>query len=67
LKHFLKEESTSLHLAATLGKSDIVEYLLKHKVKIDVVDIQGRTPLYMAILNGFSFHFFFCEIAIIEK
>lgn len=39
---------TALHLACLHGHLDVVQYLLKHFVDIDVADMLGLSPLYYA-------------------
>lgn len=42
------ENTTPLHVACVLsGCIDTVRVLLKYGAKVDVVDVQGRTPYYL--------------------
>ena len=47
----IKNGQSLLHIASYLGKKDIVNYLLEQKkIKLDVKDSKGRTPIFYAIL-----------------
>ncbi|KAL8123943.1 hypothetical protein AgCh_011807 [Apium graveolens] len=41
-----------LHLAASKGYEDIVQFLLQKKVGVNIIDKYGKTPLHEAIKNG---------------
>lgn len=44
------QEQSALHLAARLGKVDILEFLIKEeRLDVNAPDILGKTPLYLAI------------------
>lgn len=43
---------TAMHLAAFLGKSKLVEYLIKSKFNPHIANKQGKTPLHYAIQSG---------------
>ncbi|XP_060074269.1 ankyrin-3-like isoform X2 [Ylistrum balloti] len=61
--------STALHIAARMGKLDVVQYLLKftstysdlenrsqcggHKIDVNAVNSDGKTPLQLAAENGY--------------
>ena len=42
----------ALHQACAVDHYDIVEYLLAQKIKIDVQDKNGDTPLHVCAING---------------
>uniref|UniRef100_A0ACD5WKX9 Uncharacterized protein n=1 Tax=Avena sativa TaxID=4498 RepID=A0ACD5WKX9_AVESA len=47
------ERCTALHLAASEGRMEVCQYLIKKlKVPVDVRDIHGETPLYRATRHG---------------
>ncbi len=46
------EQRTLLSLAAELGKSDIVDILLKHDANINLRDAEELTPLCHAVMNN---------------
>ncbi|MDO9435210.1 ankyrin repeat domain-containing protein [Hydrogenophaga sp.] len=53
LKTALREGSTVLHLAASVGSTDIIAFLaLQDGIDLNPVDDQGRTPLHLAIEKG---------------
>lgn len=41
-----------LHLAASKGYEDIVQFLLQKKAEVNIIDKYGKTPLHEAINNG---------------
>ncbi|OGU57006.1 MAG: hypothetical protein A2V66_05420 [Ignavibacteria bacterium RBG_13_36_8] len=43
------EQATPLHLAASLGNEEIVQYLLSHGALVDAKNNSGQTPLHVAI------------------
>ena len=45
-------ESTPLLIASYLGNADIVELLLEHGAKVDLVDDEDDTPLHCACIHG---------------
>ena len=47
-----------IHCAARSGKIDMLNFLLKNKVQVDVKSREGNTPLLMAAYNG--------QVAIVE-
>ncbi|XP_051959075.1 poly [ADP-ribose] polymerase tankyrase-2-like isoform X2 [Xyrauchen texanus] len=47
-----KDFLTPLHLAAEKSHNDIIEVLVKHKAKVNVVDNLGQTALHHAALCG---------------
>ncbi|QTN30978.1 ankyrin repeat domain-containing protein [Akkermansiaceae bacterium] len=49
---FKGESHTAMHLAAALGHVDIVEFLLKAGLPVDIPDKNGRPPLYAASRSG---------------
>lgn len=46
------EKQTPLHYAAREGHLEIVERFLNEKANIEIIDKQGRTPLYLAAEHG---------------
>lgn len=42
---------TPLHLACTWGMENVVEALLEHKANINAQDMEGKSPLHVAIIN----------------
>jgi serine/threonine-protein phosphatase 6 regulatory ankyrin repeat subunit B len=47
-----EEGSTALHLAASEGHAEVVSFLLSMGAVIDTVDVDTRTPLMSASVNG---------------
>ncbi|KAL2539651.1 Potassium channel SKOR [Abeliophyllum distichum] len=45
---------TALHLAASKGYEDIVQFLIQGRVEINIRDNYGKTPLYEAIKNSYD-------------
>ncbi|KAL2457294.1 Potassium channel SKOR [Forsythia ovata] len=45
---------TALHLAASKGYEDIVQFLIQGRVEINIRDNFGKTPLYEAIKNSYD-------------
>ncbi|XP_058643317.1 ankyrin repeat and SOCS box protein 1 isoform X2 [Onychostoma macrolepis] len=43
---------TPLRIAAMMGHSECVEYLISQGAAVDLVDVKGQTALYMAVVNG---------------
>jgi ankyrin repeat protein len=43
-----RQGQTTLFLAAELGRTDVVKYLLAHGARVDVKDDMGRTPIDVA-------------------
>ena len=43
---------TALHLAATAGSKEVVEYIEGFGVDAEARDISGRTPLHHAVRNN---------------
>jgi ankyrin repeat protein len=53
LKTITKDKLTLLHIAATEGRLNIVEYLInRYPVDINAKDINNETPLHLAAANG---------------
>ncbi|KPP58152.1 hypothetical protein Z043_124044, partial [Scleropages formosus] len=46
------EEQTPLHIAARLGKTDIVQLLLQHLAHPDAATASGHTPLHISAREG---------------
>lgn len=46
------EKRTPLHIAATLGKDEMVRFLLENNAKVDQGDIYGSTALHLAARMG---------------
>jgi ankyrin repeat protein len=42
----------ALHLAARNYSLELLQLLLKHKAEVDIKDINGNTPLYLAVINA---------------
>ena len=42
---------TGIHWAARRGHLQITELLLKYNSDINALDISGRTPLYLSLIN----------------
>lgn len=47
---------TLLHIAASHGLDDVVEYLLNHGAAVTLADEDGYTPLHIAVLFGHVRH-----------
>lgn len=45
---FWQEDQTPLHIAARLGKTDIVQLLLQHMAHPDASTASGYTPLHIS-------------------
>uniref|UniRef100_A0A8C2DB03 Ankyrin repeat and SOCS box containing 1 n=1 Tax=Cyprinus carpio TaxID=7962 RepID=A0A8C2DB03_CYPCA len=43
---------TPLRIAAMMGHSECVDYLISQGAAVDLVDVKGQTALYMAVVNG---------------
>ncbi len=43
---------TPLRIAAMMGHSECVVYLISQGAAVDLVDVKGQTALYMAVVNG---------------
>lgn len=44
-------ELSALHIAVAMGNYKIVEHLLKRGAQVDIQEINGNTPLRMAVMN----------------
>jgi ankyrin repeat protein len=42
----------ALHFAARNYYLELLQLLLKHKAEVDIKDISGNTPLYLAVFNA---------------
>lgn len=51
ISHPTKTGQTLLHLAASLGFSSLVEFLIQRDINIDAQDINGYTALHFAVLH----------------
>jgi ankyrin repeat protein len=47
-----RQGQTALHLAADLGRTPVVKYLLEHGARADLRDDAGKTPLDLAQAKG---------------
>lgn len=54
---------TPLHEAAENGERHVVRYRVDHKASVNVYDINGDTPLHLALANG---HSEVCEILVAD-
>ena len=52
LKAVDENKNTALHLASSMGHSEIVEILLENHAELNVVNSNNKTPLVLAIQNG---------------
>ncbi|XP_048050517.1 ankyrin repeat and SOCS box protein 1-like isoform X1 [Megalobrama amblycephala] len=43
---------TPLRIAAMMGHSKCVEFLISQGAKVDLVDVKGQTAMYIAVVNG---------------
>uniref|UniRef100_A0A673LX23 Ankyrin repeat and SOCS box containing 1 n=1 Tax=Sinocyclocheilus rhinocerous TaxID=307959 RepID=A0A673LX23_9TELE len=43
---------TPLRIAAMMGHSECVDYMISQGAAVDLVDVKGQTALYMAVVNG---------------
>jgi len=50
-----RQGQSALFLAAELGRTDVVQYLLNHGAKVDIKDEMGRTPADIAAKNVVGF------------
>lgn len=41
-----------MHIAASRGYANIVDMLLQHGAKVNVLDASDRTPLYLAVTRS---------------
>lgn len=48
----LESNGTALHAAAAANDIEMIDFLLKHNVSIDIVDEYGNTPLHAAVRAG---------------
>lgn len=48
------KHGTPLHWAAFLGCENAVNYLCSWKVKLNLQDAEGLTPLHLAVISGNS-------------
>ena len=46
-----KNKQTALHLAASLGKRNVVEELLKNAANADAEDMEKGSPLHLAVMG----------------
>jgi len=46
------KDSTPLHKAVSLGRSDVVQLFLDHGADVNAVDNTGTTPLHIAACDG---------------
>ena len=46
--HYLQDERTPIHWAASSGSLDIVRYLIDQQAEVNKVDNSGWTPLHIA-------------------
>ena len=49
---WLQEDQTPLHIAARLGKTEIVQLLLQHMAHPDAPTANGHTPLHISAREG---------------
>ena len=47
-----KEQNTALHIAAALGRTDILKSLVKAGFSVSATNDSNRTPLHLACLSG---------------
>ena len=51
---FKKGRETPLHFAASMGRPDVVELLIKYKADVNARDGYGMTPLHIAAYYGYA-------------